>query len=456
MKKIIYIFLLATSFMCSKFNLEVISNQNGGEYLLDSGDIVFSGVKLKFSFSLDNTGLLKISSDDNISLYSKQLQQNKTYNFPEDGKELILDDNTGIEKFTFTLNGKTIKIFELKHIEKQVSEKVFKEIQDINNTTTLQVITFPSFDDREYTDLSQVKSNTRSATDKKVFKELSSPTIIIKSGQELGAGVLIDKKGTFLTNWHILKDQKSALIAFKPKIGNKPNKNNYYVAKVIQADPVKDLALLQLLNSEVVTDKNIKPITFSKMKNIDVGEDIYTIGHPVGYYYSLANGIIGNILNDHTWEAKGIHHKAKYIIKTQNQISGGNSGGPLVNKDLELLGLVTYSDTKGQNLNFAVSIEDIQDFLNTDHSVKTNTQTHVLTSNNLQETAYHTNNNTSISADITYAVDRKGNPIIIQRLDTNKNGIFDIIMIDTDKDGQWDKIGYDRDEDGIIEKWSSY
>ena len=456
MKKIIYISLLATSLIWSKFNLEVISNQNGGEYLLDSGDIVFSGDKLKFYFSSNNAGLLKISSDDNISLYFKQLQQNKTYNFPEDGKELIMDDNTGIEKFTFTLNGKTIKIFELKHIEKQVSEKVFKEIQDINNTTTLQVITFPSFDDREYTDLSQVKSNTRSATDKKVFKELSSPTIIIKSGQELGAGVLIDKKGTFLTNWHILKDQKSTLIAFKPKIGNKPNKNNYYVAKVIQADPVKDLALLQLLNSEVVTDKNIKPIAFAKMKNIDVGEDIYTIGHPVGYYYSLANGIIGNILNDHTWDAKGIRHKAKYVIKTQNQISGGNSGGPLVNKDLELLGLITYSDTKGQNLNFAVSIEDIQDFLNTDHSIKANTHTLSLTSDNLQEAAYHTNNNTSISADITYAVDTKGDPIIIQRLDTNKNGIFDIIMIDTDKDGQWDKIGYDRDEDGIIEKWSSY
>ncbi len=453
MKKIIYISLLATSLIWSKFHLEVVSNQNGGEYLLDSGDIVFSGDKLKFYFNSDNKDLLKISSDDNISLYSKQLQKNKTYNFPEDGEELILDDNTGIEKFTFTLNGKIVNIFELNHITKQVSEKA---LQDINKTSAVPIIKFPSFDDREYTDLSQAKSNTRSATDKKVFKELSSPTIIIKAGQELGAGVLIDKKGTFLTNWHILKDQKSALIAFKPKIGNKPNKNNYYVANVIREDPVKDLALLQLLNSEVVTDKNIKPITFSKMKNIDVGEDIYTIGHPVGYYYSLANGIIGNILNDHTWDAKGIRHKAKYIIKTQNQISGGNSGGPLVNKDLELLGLITYSDTKGQNLNFAVSIEDIQDFLNTDHSVKTNTQTRALTSNNLQEAAYHTNNNTSITADITYAVDTQGNPIVIQRLDTNKNGILDIIMIDTDRDGQWDKIGYDRDEDGIIEKWSSY
>ena len=452
MKKLIYISLLLTSLIWSKFNLEVISNQNNGEYLLDSGDIVFSGDKLKFYFRSNNSGLLKISSDDNVSLYSKQLQQNKTYYFPEDGKELILDDNTGIEKFIFTLNGKIVNIFELNHITKQVSEKAFK---DINNTSTAPIIKFPSFDDREYTNLSQVKSNTRSATDKKVFKELSAPTIIIKAGQELGAGVLIDKKGTFLTNWHILKDQKSALIAFKPKIGNKPNKNNYYVAKVIQADPVKDLALLQLLNSEVVTDKNIKPITFSKMKKIDVGEDIYTIGHPVGYYYSLANGIIGNILNDHSWEAKGIRHKAKYIIKTQNQISGGNSGGPLVNKDLELLGLITYSDTKGQNLNFAISIEDIKDFLNTDHSVKTNTQTQTLASANLQETAFQTNN-AVVTADITYATDTNGNPIVIQRLDTNKNGIQDIIMIDTDKDGKWDKIGYDRDEDGIIEKWNNY
>lgn len=454
MKKILCLSLLTTALIWSDFHLQVKSIQNGSEYLLDSGDIVFSGDTLRFSFHSDTASTLKIFSDDNkIVLHTQILTKNTNYVFPEKGKELKLDDNIGIETFTFKLNNKKVKTFILHHVSKNIPKKIKTDTKERNTTET---INFPTFGNRKYTDQSSIKSNSRNATDKRVFKELSTPTVIVKSGDELGAGVVIDTKGHILTNWHLIQKQDLAYIAFKPRIGNKPNKSNYYSAQVIKSDPKKDLTLLQLLNNEIVEDKNINPISLSGMKNPEVGEDIYTIGHPRGYYYNLTSGIVGSILNDHTWKAKGIQHKAKCIIKTQNQISDGNSGGPLVNKDLELLGLMTYSDTKGQNLNFAVSIEDIQDFLNAKQSPQIHTAI-VTPHNTLKETAFRTKPTRAITSDITYnVVDRKGNPIIIQRLDSNGNGKADIIMIDTDKDGQWDKIGYDRDEDGIIEKWNSY
>jgi len=453
MIKIIYLSLLSTALIWSDFHLQVKSIQEGSEYMLDSGDIVFSGDTLKFSFHSDTPATLKIYTDDNRTvLHTQILTKNTNYVFPEEGKELQLDEKTGIEMFIFMINNKKVKTFILHHVSKNIPKKIKTDTKESNTTET---INFPTFENREYTDQSRIKSNSRSATDKRVFKELSAPTVIVKSGNELGAGIVIDTKGHLLTSWHLIQKQNLAYIAFKPKIGNKPNMNNYYRAQVIKSDPKKDLALLQLFNDEIIEDKNIKPIIFSDMKKLEVGEDIYTIGHPVGYYYSLTSGIVGNILNDQEWEANGIQHEAKYIIKTQNQISGGNSGGPLVNKDLELLGLVTYSDTKGQNLNFSVSVEDIQDFLNEKQSTQTHTamvSPHIT----LKETAFKTKPTSTMTSDITHAVDRKGNPILVQRLDSNRNGKPDIIMIDTNKDGKWDKIGYDSNEDGIIEKWNSY
>jgi S1-C subfamily serine protease len=460
MKKIFSLFMLCTTLIWPKFDLEVTTTQKGNTYLLENNDIVFSGDTLKFKFHSTYAGTLQIFDDQHSKpFFTKKILKNKTYFFPKEGQELKLDQQSGIEKFIFVLNEKTVKTFTLKHLNRNIPNTKKQK----PHKTKLPIVYFPVFDVGEYTDLSKVISNTRDATDKKIFKELSSSTVIIKAGEQLGAGVVIDSEGRLLTNWHLVQNNPLAYIAFKPRKGSRPSRNNYYAAKVVKTDLQKDLALLQLLNNEVVNDKKIKPVTAAEMKKVEVGEDVYTIGHPAGYYYSLSNGIIGNILNNHSWKAKGIHHKADYVIKTQNQISGGNSGGPLVNKELELLGLITYSDTQGQNLNFAVSIEDIKTFLETDSTKRSAKGKKSLTAlqsqyqqPQQQETAYRTMRKDVVKSDITYAVDTKGNPVIIKRLDTNNNGIYDIILIDSDNDDKWDKIGYDRNEDGIIEKWSSY
>ena len=102
--------LISISAVWSDFHLEVIAEHNGSNYMLDSGDIVFSGDELKFSFYSNKNGVVEIfSGDDKRPIYSRQIEANKTYRFPENDKVLILDDTVGMEEFIFVQNGKTTK-----------------------------------------------------------------------------------------------------------------------------------------------------------------------------------------------------------------------------------------------------------------------------------------------------------------------------------------------------------
>ncbi len=287
-----------------------------------------------------------------------------------------------------------------------------------------------------------------------MFKSLSDATVIIRTGEEIGTGVIIaDKEGDILTNWHVVKENKTVMIAFKSRNGSNPSLGTYYNAKVVKIDKVKDLALLKLVDTEIINDKNIKPILFSDMKNIVQGEDVYTMGHPMGYWYKSGNDEVRSVQNNKTWNVKGIKHQAKHIIMTDIPISSGNSGGALVNENLELFGIITYSDTRGQNLNFAVSVVDIKDFLG--HTVDQQINTETMTTDSVKEASLNIENNTMNIIDTTRVKDTKGNPMIIQRADTNNNGIADILLFDITNDGRCNRIGYDKNEDGEIEKWSN-
>lgn len=449
MLRLFFIFIFITLTMYAKLNLEVVAEHNGNGNTVQSKDIVFSGDNIKFYFNSNEKADLDIftmNKGTKEKIYSQKLEKDTSYSFPSNNDWITLDENTGIETFVFHLNGEVVKVFELNHISQKVDPS-----KDVKAKKTKN-----SIEDREYIDLSKVRSNTRGATDIKIFNNLSNTTVIVKAKDEIGAGVIISKEGDILTNWHVVKTNQIVTVAFKPRIGNKPSKSNYYNAEVVKIDKVKDLALLRLLNTEIVEDKQIKPISFADIKNIEVGEDIYTIGHPIGYYYSLGNGIISNILNDHSWKTQQMHHEAKYIIKSQTSISSGNSGGPLVNKEMQLLGLMTYSDTQGQNLNFSVSIKDIKDFLQQPSDSITNKKYLAKKSKNMKDTSLTSSSHSVTVLKEMKVYDLDGSPMVLRKVDTNGNGIPDQIYLDTNSDNFWDRIYYDRDEDGLIGTWKDF
>ena len=158
-----------------------------------------------------------------------------------------------------------------------------------------------------------------------------------KQGKEFakGTGVVISSDGKIITNYHVIENAYSATIRI--------NGRTYAIVSVLSYDKAIDLAVLKI-NATGLTAAQI-------CKNaVQVGETVYAMGSSRGMTNTFSRGMItfaNRIVN-------GISH-----VQHDAAISGGNSGGPLINVYGEVIGINTWciadsEEAPSQNLNFAV------------------------------------------------------------------------------------------------------
>lgn len=99
---------------------------------------------------------------------------------------------------------------------------------------------------------------------------------------------------------------------------------------------------------------------------MQVAEDIHVIGHPEGNPWSYSTGVVSQIRDGYEWTyTDGSKHQAK-VLQLQTAISPRNSGGPVLDDQGRLLGLIAMSQ-EGQNLDYAVAADVIQSFVSKAH-----------------------------------------------------------------------------------------
>lgn len=153
-----------------------------------------------------------------------------------------------------------------------------------------------------------------------------------------GSGFIVRADGMAVTNFHVIEDAHSLKARFA-------NGRESAVSGVLFMSEDKDLALIQLKDV-----KNIKPLNIASGLPRK-GEFTMAFGAPQGLEFTATEGIVSAVRTEHQegWP------DVKAVIQTSTPISGGNSGGPLVNRDGEVIGINTFGKVSGQNLNFAVT-----------------------------------------------------------------------------------------------------
>lgn len=167
--------------------------------------------------------------------------------------------------------------------------------------------------------------------------------VVVDGGNKLGAGYFVDKTH-ILTAQHVIDGVADIKI--------KTLSENSYSAKLVNQDEDRDLALL-----EVNVDKDqVKPLSFAD--SYKLGETAIAIGHPGGLTYSVSKGIISNT-------KRQLKSTASRLIQVDTAISPGNSGGPLIDLNGNVIGLVDQkiSAVSAEGLAFATSLEDMKYFL---------------------------------------------------------------------------------------------
>jgi serine protease Do len=142
-----------------------------------------------------------------------------------------------------------------------------------------------------------------------------------RKATSLGSGFIIDSAGHIVTNFHVIDGAEDISVT----LSNDPDKS--YTAKLIGADKRTDLALLKIDSKT--------PLPFLKMGNSDVakvGDWVIAIGNPFGLGGTVTAGIISA-------KSRLIGGQYDEFIQTDASINRGNSGGPMINLDSEVIGI---------------------------------------------------------------------------------------------------------------------
>ena len=161
----------------------------------------------------------------------------------------------------------------------------------------------------------------------------------------LGSGFVYHKSGLIVTNYHVIDRASEIEVVF---IDDKRFK-----AEIVGFDKRTDLALLSINANEILGE-----IALGKSKDIKIGQWVVAIGNPLGLGTTVTTGIVS---------AKGryVDGLGTYVdfIQTDAALNKGNSGGPLLNLDGELIGVNTAIAARGQGIGFAIPSDTVYEII---------------------------------------------------------------------------------------------
>ncbi len=166
--------------------------------------------------------------------------------------------------------------------------------------------------------------------------------------QAQGSGFAYNFTGrmVIVTNYHVVADSTDISVTFSD--------GNGYSAAVLGFDPYSDLAVL----SVSAPMSEFKPLQITSSSTLQVGDFVAAVGSPFGLAGSMTSGIVSQLGRTITETTAGDYPIAD-VIQTSTPINSGNSGGPLLNDEGQVVGITTAVVSNSQGLGFAIPSNSI-------------------------------------------------------------------------------------------------
>lgn len=152
-----------------------------------------------------------------------------------------------------------------------------------------------------------------------------------------GTGFVVTKDGLIVTNYHVIAEGTSA-------VAKLPDGAIYVLEGVVASDKARDIAIVK------ATGKNFRKLLLGNSDRVEVGQGVVAIGNPLSLVSTVSNGILSGIRTAEDFGGK--------FLQVTAPISPGSSGGPLFDMAGEVIGITTWYVKEGENLNFAIPIND--------------------------------------------------------------------------------------------------
>lgn len=196
---------------------------------------------------------------------------------------------------------------------------------------------------REEYDVKSLSNNVSSIVKKAI------PSVVIIQNKEqnekeesFGSGFLFsyENKTYVLTNEHVIENLTKPVAIFQD--------NHEVDLRIVGRDFDADISILEAVNKEDM--KGIPTLSLGDMKQQKQGDFVITIGHPLGLEFSSSFGMISGLKRDLSLKERDYEE----FIQTDAAINQGNSGGPLLNLQGQVIGMNTAILKESQGLGFAI------------------------------------------------------------------------------------------------------
>jgi S1-C subfamily serine protease len=142
----------------------------------------------------------------------------------------------------------------------------------------------------------------------------------------LGSGVVIDDRGDILTARHVVANARKIELTFADGTQSR--------AQVITAQPENDIAVLRAIQPPA----QIVPATLGSPGAMHIGDQAFAVGNPFGLYGSMSAGVISGF--GRSFQPVDSDQRLKGLIQIDAAVNPGNSGGPLLNRDGQVVAIV--------------------------------------------------------------------------------------------------------------------
>ncbi len=169
-----------------------------------------------------------------------------------------------------------------------------------------------------------------------------------------GSGFIVTADGYIITNYHVIE----YAYKYNYKVSVMIHDGTVYDATIVGVEAGNDIAVLK------IDATGLNPVNVGDSENIQVGEEVYAIGNPLGELaFTMTTGHVSALDRSIT---TGSNTPAISMFQFDAAVNSGNSGGPLYNAKGEVIGVVTakYSSTGVEGLGFAIPINDAVDIAN--------------------------------------------------------------------------------------------
>ncbi len=168
-----------------------------------------------------------------------------------------------------------------------------------------------------------------------------------------GTAFILTKDGLAVTNKHVVEDNTAEYVAVL-------SDGTELSAEVLDRDPLNDVALVQLYNSDGDLPE-LSTFEFADSDSIQIGEPVLAIGNALGEYSNTTTAGIISAIGRNILASSGYGSAESLVdlIQTDAAINPGNSGGPLINLYGEVVGMNTAVDSTAAGIGFAIPANDV-------------------------------------------------------------------------------------------------